>query len=158
MCVKGFDIHIDRNEGKKEGMYVPHRFLPPAHVMWLGLVPQLLPWEGVKRRKRGGCWWMRGWIEEKCECLCIYCWFKCSVFHDIDFRLVFIIGIQELEGFWLKSQLWIKNLWAWGSRTFPEQCRGALVQGTDSPNTQSSYPGLFIHSDTSPSIAWVVWV
>lgn len=36
------------------------------------------------------------------------------------------------------------------------QCRGVLEQGTDSPNIQSSYPGQFIHPDTSPSIAWVV--
>lgn len=90
-------------------MGVLHRFLPPAHVMWLGLVPQLLPGEGVKKRK-GGCWWVRGWMEKilnaRVSAACLHGFHDCSLisFHHWN--------IQELESFWLMSQLRIQNLWA----------------------------------------------
>lgn len=78
MCV-GFDIQGERNEGKKEGMDVPHRFLPPAHVMWLGLTPQLLPWGGWRgqgRRLVG-----EGLNGENFKSLCTYSIYKpCAKF------------------------------------------------------------------------------
>lgn len=66
MCVR-FDIHRERIGGKKGGMDVPHRFLPPAHVMWFGVTPQLLPPMRGMERTRGGVGWVRGWMEQISE-------------------------------------------------------------------------------------------
>lgn len=90
MCV-GFDIQGERNEGKKEGMDVPHRFLPPAHVMWLGLTPQLLPWGGWRgqgRRLVG-----EGLNGENFKSLCTYSIYKLvQSFVFIVSYIVFILA------------------------------------------------------------------
>lgn len=71
-------------KGKKEGMDVPHRFPPPAHVMWLGLVPQLLPGGGRRegREAVGG----RGVEWDNYESLYICC--LCA-FNGFHYRLQF---------------------------------------------------------------------
>lgn len=143
-------------------MDVPHRFLPPANVMWLGLVPQLLPRKGggggVKRWEEG-CWWVRGWME-KIMNACISTAYVHLMFFIMDCSLFSFHhwNIQELEGFWLKSQLRIQNSWASrrGVGTLSEctvlRCPWARYR------TPKCYPGHLIHSDTSPTmIAWVLW-
>lgn len=41
-CECVFDIH--REKKWRKWVDGPQRFFPPAHVTWLGLMPQLLPW------------------------------------------------------------------------------------------------------------------
>lgn len=133
-------------------MGVQHRFLPPAHVMWLGLVPQLLPGEGVKRKK-GGCWLVRSGMEKilnaRVSAACLHGVHDCSLisFHHWN--------IQELKSFWLTTQLRIQNLWAaWrGVGTLSDytvlRCPWARYK------TPKCYRWYFIHSDTSLTvIAW----
>ena len=62
-----FDIQGERIGGKKGGMAVPHRFFPPAHVMWLGVTPQLLPPMDERR-----CWVGEGLNGYSIKNLCTY--------------------------------------------------------------------------------------
>lgn len=109
---------------------------------------------GVKRWEEG-CWWVRGWME-KIMNACILTAHVHLMFFIIDCSLLSFHhwNIQELEGFWLKSQLRIQNLWA-SRRGVRMHSAGVPLSKVQNPQmlSRSSYSlWHFSHNDCMGSL------